>query len=53
MVVAVSVAVLAFVVLSTTTFGVAPCILKLKLVTVAAVPTFKVPPVIFGTEDTW
>ena len=47
------VAVLAFVVLSTTIVGVAPCILKIKLVAVAAVPMFKVPPDIFGIEDTW
>ena len=52
-VVASNVAILALVVLSTTTLGVFPLILKIKLVAVAAVPTFKVPPDIFGTEDTW
>ena len=45
------VAVLLFVVLLMTIAGVAPEILKLKLVAVAAVPTFKVPPVIFTVDD--
>ena len=53
MVVADSVAVLALAVLSTTTLGVLPWILKLKLVAVAAVPTFSVPPDMLGIEDTW
>ena len=45
---AVKVADLLLVVLSITRFGVAPCKIKLKLVAVAAVPTFNVPPVIVG-----
>ena len=45
------VAVLLFVLLSTTIAGAAPERRKLKFVAVAAVPTFNVPPVIFMVAD--